>query len=161
MRGMKRLTLLAYGGGFVVSVAGCATIVSGRTAEVKLNSTPPEANVVVYDHEGNAVAQTMTPGKVLLKRGRPWLRPARYTAAFSKEGYASVETPINTKFNPWSLGNIVLGGPIGVGVDAVSGALWRPTDATIEQTLAADNGGAYTSDLELTGAEEELAMPGQ
>lgn len=157
-------TALAAGalGSLLLAASGCATIVSGRTAEVSLNSTPPGANVVVRDHEGAFVASTTTPGKVSLKRGRPWLRPAQYMATFSKPGYQPSQAMIGTKFNPWSLGNIALGGPIGLGVDAVSGALWRPTDATIEQTLAAnDDGGAYASDLELTGGEEEPATPAE
>ena len=72
-----------------------------------------------------------------LKRGRKWLKPAKYTATFEKPGYVPAEAPLDLKFNPWTLGNIVLGGPIGLGVDAASGALWRPKSSTVEQSLAA------------------------
>ena len=121
----------------VMLVSGCATIVNGRNADVTLQSTPANANVTVRDDQGVVIAQTTTPGKVTLKRGKSFLNPARYTATFEKPGYVSTETPIHPKLNPWVLGNIVLGGPIGLGVDAVSGALWRPAAKTIEQTLAA------------------------
>lgn len=117
--------------------SGCATIVNGRSADVTLQSTPSNAVVTVRDDQGMTVAQTTTPGKVTLKRGRKWLRPARYTATFEKPGYEIAEAPIQQKVNPWVLGNIVLGGPLGLGVDAVSGALWRPADKTIDQALAA------------------------
>ena len=117
--------------------SGCATIVDGRTADITLQSTPTNAIVTVRDDEGATVAQTMTPGVVTLKRGRKWLRPARYTATFEKPGYVAVETPLKPKLNPWTLGNLVVGGPIGLGVDAASGALWRPADTKIDQALAA------------------------
>jgi hypothetical protein len=117
--------------------SGCATIVNGRSADVTLQSTPPNAMVTVRDDQGVVIAQTTTPGKVTLKRSQKFLRPAHYTATFEKPGYEIAEAPIQTKVNPWVLGNIVLGGPLGLGVDAVSGALWRPADKTIEQSLAA------------------------
>jgi hypothetical protein len=117
--------------------SGCATIVNGRSADVTLQSTPPDATVTIRDDQGVVIAQTTTPGKVTLKRSQKFLRPARYTATFEKPGYEITEAPIQTKVNPWVLGNIVLGGPLGLGVDAVSGALWRPADKTIEQSLAA------------------------
>lgn len=118
------------------TVTGCATIVSGRTAEVALRSDPPEANVTVRDHEGQVVAQTITPGEVTLKRGRTWLRPAQYNATFEKPGYETTRAPLYSKFNPWVLGNIVLGGPFGLGVDLTSGSMWRPKSPTVERTLA-------------------------
>jgi hypothetical protein len=117
--------------------SGCATIVNGRSADITLQSTPSAAAVTVRDDQGVVIAQTTTPGKVTLKRSQKFLRPARYTATFEKPGYVSTETPIQPKVNPWVLGNIVLGGPLGLGVDAVSGALWRPADKTIDQALAA------------------------
>jgi len=123
--------------GVLSLTSGCATIINGRTADVTLQSTPSNATVTVRDDQGVVIAQTATPGKVTLKRGKSFLHPARYTATFEKPGYVSAETPIAPKLNPWVLGNIVLGGPIGLGVDAVSGALWRPADGTIDQALAA------------------------
>ena len=117
-------------------VGGCATIIDGRTADVSLESVPSEAAVTVHDHDGDVVARTITPGTVSLKRGRTWLRPAKYEAVFEKEGYASAHAPIETTLNPWVLGNIIIGGGAGAVVDGVTGALWRPKHSRIEQSLA-------------------------
>lgn len=130
------LSAVAFGAALVPLATGCATIVNGRTADVQLQSNPPAALATVRDHEGVVVAQTTTPGQVTLKRGRKWLRPARYTATFEKPGYYPAEAPIGGKFNPWAIGNLAIGGGLGLGVDAVSGALWRPTESTISQSLA-------------------------
>lgn len=146
--------------------SGCATIVNGRSADVTLQSTPPDAMVTVRDDQGVVIAQTTTPGKVTLKRSQKLFRPARYTATFEKPGYVSTETPIKPKLNPWVLGNIVLGGPFGLGVDLASGALWRPADKTIEQSLAAaESAKPYTppydpnhpanTDIRTASAEDE------
>ncbi|TWT99316.1 hypothetical protein Pla108_02510 [Botrimarina colliarenosi] len=116
--------------------AGCATVVSGRTAEVALHSNPPNAYATVRDLEGNLVAQTMTPGVVELKRGRTWLRPAKYHATFEKPGYVTTEAPLHSKFNPWAIGNLAIGGGLGLGVDLATGAAWKPKLATLEQSLA-------------------------
>lgn len=116
--------------------AGCATVVSGRTSEVVLRSNPPEARVTVRDHEGNLVAQTLTPGVVELKRGRTWLRPASYSATFEKPGFQTSRAPIRSKFNPWAVGNLAIGGGLGIGVDLATGAAWKPKLSTIEQSLA-------------------------
>lgn len=117
---------------------GCATVVTGRHAEVSVESMPPGAHVAVRDHEGRVVAQTVTPGSVTLRRGRSWMRPASYVATFSKPGYQVTEAPIHSNnFNPWIAGNVLIGGGLGLGVDAVTGALWRPQSSTVATTLAA------------------------
>lgn len=129
-------TLVAGSAGlFLVVAAGCATVMNGRTADVTLRSVPSEADVTVRDHNGSVVAQTTTPGKVTLKRGRSWLRPAKYSATFEKPGYQTTEAPLDAKLNPWLLGNVVLGGPVGLGVDAASGALWTPKSTEVEHAL--------------------------
>ncbi|MEO0530602.1 MAG: hypothetical protein AAF266_08500 [Planctomycetota bacterium] len=120
----------------LVTLPGCATVVNGRTADVNLKTSPPNALVTIRDAEGVVVAQTVTPGQVELKRNGSWLRPAKYTATIEREGCYPIETELKSKLNPWLLGNVVLGGPIGLGVDAATGAMWRPKHADIELPLA-------------------------
>lgn len=117
---------------------GCATIRDGKTASVLLQSTPTNAVASVYDSDGVKVAETTTPGRVELKRRGKWLRPARYTASFQKSGYQTENFPIESTVNPWIVGNVALGGVVGLGVDAATGAMWRPKHSTIEQPLVAE-----------------------
>jgi hypothetical protein len=114
---------------------GCASIISGRTSQVKIDSHPAGAHVSVRDHEGSQVAQASTPATIELKRGRTWLRPARYTATISKPGYQSARVPIRSTLNPWVFGNIFLGGPVGLAVDGTTGAGWTPNPNEIVQHL--------------------------
>lgn len=132
---LSRLAITGIVATILVVLPGCASIMDGRTADVTLRSTPSDAQVTVRDAQGVVVAQTTTPGEVKLKRNRSWLRPARYTATFEKEGFEPTESALNSKLNPWLVGNVILGGPIGLGVDAATGAIWRPQHSSVELPL--------------------------
>jgi hypothetical protein len=128
----RRITVVLI---LLVWSPGCASIISGRTSQVKIDSHPRGAHVSVRDHEGSQVAQASTPATVELKRGRTWLRPARYTATISKPGYQPAQVPIRSTLNPWLFGNIILGGPVGLAVDGTTGAGWKPKPNEIVQHL--------------------------
>jgi hypothetical protein len=118
-----------------LGLCGCASIVSGRYADVHLDSHPANAHVVVLDHKGAKVAEANTPAVVSLKRNRKFFLPAKYTASFDAPGYATAQVPLRSTLNPWVAGNIVLGGPVGLIVDTATGAGWRPKHDQISQHL--------------------------
>jgi hypothetical protein len=119
----------------VLFLAGCASIMSGRHAEVSIDSYPSNAHVVVRDRRGQQVASVNTPGKVTLKRKERIIFPARYTASIEAPGYQGAEVPIRSTVNPWVLGNVVLGGIPGLIVDNATGAAWKPRESTIYRQL--------------------------
>lgn len=119
----------------VLGMGGCASVVSGRYADVHLDSNPADAHVTVRDHRGATVAEARTPAVVSLKRNRKFFLPAKYTATFESPGYQSASVPLRSTINPWVAGNIVLGGPIGLAVDTATGAGWRPKHDQIAQHL--------------------------
>lgn len=120
----------------LVAPCGCASLVSGRHAEVAINSQPPDAQVSVRDQQGRMVASARTPAVVSLKRGDGFLRKAEYTATIEKPGYATAHVPIESRLNPWLLGNVFVGGIVGLAVDPYTGAMWRPSPSTIDEQLA-------------------------
>ena len=61
-------------------LTGCASIISGRNADVAIDSFPSNAHVIIHDNNGRQVASLNTPGVVSLKRNRRYFLPARYTA---------------------------------------------------------------------------------
>jgi hypothetical protein len=153
---MESHTMAAFGLAWLFMASGCASIISGRTAQVKIDSNPRRANVSVRDHEGMEVAAATTPATVSLKRGRTWLRPARYTASISKPGYEIAEVPIRSTLNPWVVGNIAAGGVVGLAVDGTTGAGWKPNPNEIVQQLQPITDpmeGEVESEAELAAAE--------
>jgi hypothetical protein len=125
----------AYCFAAVVSLTGCASIVSGRHAEVSIYANAPNAHVVVRDKRGQEVASVHTPGRVTLKRKDRLIFPARYTATIAAPGYETAQVPIRSTVNPWVLGNIVFGGIPGLVIDNATGAAWKPRDSEIYQEL--------------------------
>jgi len=117
-------------------LVGCASIVSGRSANVAIDSYPSNAHVTIHDKQGRTVASLMTPGVVSLKRNRKYFLPAQYTATIEAPGYAPAEVSIRSTVNPWVLGNIVIGGVPGLIVDNATGAAWRPKQSEIHSQLA-------------------------
>mgnify|MGYP001488427562 CR=1 FL=1 len=118
-----------------VHLSGCASIISGRTATMQLDSNPSDAQVVIHDKHGKEVLTTHTPATVELKRKDRFIWPARYTASFEKPGYQPQTVPIRSTLNPWVIGNVVFGGPIGLVVDSATGAGWKPKVASIQPNL--------------------------
>jgi hypothetical protein len=116
--------------------AGCASIISGRSADVAIDSYPSNARVIIHDNDGRQVASLNTPGVVSLKRNRRYFLPARYTATIEAPGYAPADVPIRYTMNPWILGNIAIGGIPGLIVDNATGAAWKPKQSEIHRQLA-------------------------
>jgi hypothetical protein len=118
--------------------SGCASIISGRNAEVAIDSYPSNAHVVIHDNDGRQVASLNTPGVVSLKRNRRYFLPARYTATIEAPGFAPAEVPVRSTVNPWVLGNVLfgLGGVAGLAVDNATGAAWMPRHSVIHSQLA-------------------------
>jgi hypothetical protein len=114
---------------------GCASIISGRHAEINIDSYPSNAHVVIHDNEGRQVAALETPGVVTLRRNRHWFLPAKYTATIEAPGYAPAEVPLRSTINPWIIGNIVIGGIPGLVVDNATGAAWKPKQSEIHTQL--------------------------
>jgi len=114
---------------------GCASIVSGRYADVTIASNPPNAHVAIRDDANREVASFQTPGTAKLKRNRKYFMPARYTAAIEAPGYETANVPIRSTGNPWALANVLVGGVPGLIVDGATGAVWQPKPSNIHQEL--------------------------
>ena len=120
----------------LLSLTGCASIVSGRHAEVAIDSYPSNAHVEIHDKRGRRVSSFNTPGVASLKRQGRYFMPARYTATIAAPGYQSAQVPLGSTVNPWIIGNIVIGGIPGLIVDNATGAAWKPKRSEIHQQLS-------------------------
>jgi hypothetical protein len=132
----KAITLAAM---LLTAAGGCASVVSGRHAEVAINSYPPDAQVSVRDGRGRMVASAQTPAVVSLKRGAGFLKKAEYTATIEKPGFSAAHVPIESTLNPWLFGNVIFGGIPGLVIDPYTGAMWRPRTAAIHEELQPSN----------------------
>ncbi|SEA22580.1 PEGA domain-containing protein [Bizionia paragorgiae] len=98
----------------VLFLSSCATIVSGSRQNVEITSEPSAATVFINEIEiGNAPVQKN------LKRNQD------YQLTLKLDGYKTYETKLERKFNAWYLGNISIGGLIGIIIDPITGAIHK------------------------------------
>ncbi len=114
-------------------LTGCATVMNwGNRWDVTVDTNPPgrSAMVTVKDAKGATVQSGITPLTVRLKSGAKYFHGAKYTI----EVDGAPTTTLDTKFNGWYIGNILIGGLIGLLiVDPLTGAMWRlPDTVTID-----------------------------
>ncbi len=102
---------------FLILLPGCATVVSGANQVVSVSTSPPGATCSI-DRGGALVGSVpSTPGVLPIgKSGRD------LTVTCTKPGYQTARTVSASSFNGWTFGNLVVGGLIGVAIDASTGA---------------------------------------
>lgn len=101
--------------GIVLSTTSCASILTGTKDKITFNSMPEGAKVF---HKG--IEKCTTPCTAEIPRSL-----SRQMVTFEKEGFNSKEIKLTKTFNPVTLVNILLGGAIGVGIDAATGSLTK------------------------------------
>jgi hypothetical protein len=112
---MIRLLLAAA---IALPCVGCASVTRGTTENISISSTPAGATAEISGLD--VPTACVTPCVVQAKRS------ADIIVTFNKEGYEPQVIPL-TKEIPGSgaagfAGNVLLGGVVGMGVDAVTGA---------------------------------------
>lgn len=121
---MKRTLLFVLGLSIVLSITSCATIFTGTKDSITFTTTPEGAKVI---HKG--VEKCLTPCTAEIPRGL-----GKQMVMFQKDGFENKEVKLTKTFNPVTLLNILLGGAIGVGIDAATGSLtkYSPKSYTVE-----------------------------
>jgi hypothetical protein len=112
-------TLLAMAGiGFALLVSGCATITKGSQQTVTI-ATDPSGAVCNMTRDAKPLAVVNpTPGSIPIEKAS-----GSIAILCRKDGYKDAAGVLSSEFQAWTFGNIILGGLIGVVVDAASGAM--------------------------------------
>jgi hypothetical protein len=119
---MRRI--VAVLGLIALGTSACATIMHGTTQEVGFSSSPTNGTVTV-----DKVPIGTTPVVAKLKRGN------NHVVAINLNGYAPYESTLTKGTSSWVWGNIIFGGFIGLGVDALTGGLYNLTPVQIQAPL--------------------------
>lgn len=124
---------LLIAAGAAMSLCACATITRGTTQAFEVKTTPPGAEV-----------QTSTG---LWCKSTPCVFPnvprnSNFVVTITKPGYKTVQTNITNENKGGGTanlaGNILVGGLIGIGVDASSGALQDLTPNPLDIVMEAE-----------------------
>jgi uncharacterized protein YceK len=100
-----------------LGLGGCASIIKGTSQSIAI-STPPATGAECTLTSSQGSWSVLTPGAVTVERSKEDIQ-----ARCVKPGYEDAVAMIPSNFEGWTVGNLVFGGLIGVGVDAATGAL--------------------------------------
>ncbi len=98
-------------------LAACATVVEGTDDLVSFESTPPGARCIIERDGARIGTVDATPGSLKLSKSKNAL-----SVTCEKQGQLTVTERVESQFTGSTFGNILIGGGIGLIVDAASGA---------------------------------------
>jgi hypothetical protein len=115
-------------------LGGCATVTRGTTEQITLNSEPPGAQA------RTSLGQNcpMTPCTFEVSR------KSEFIVTFEKDGYEPTQIPVVTKLAGAGVagfaGNVIVGGIVGMGVDAFTGSTLEHYPSPVYATLVRSKG---------------------
>jgi len=113
-------------------MSSCATIVSGSKQIVRFSSNPSTASVFIDEVEVGK-----TPFEIKLAR------ISSHSVVLKLDGYQTYQTRLTKSFNGWYIGNILIGGIIGLIIDPITGAMYNLTPDQVDAQM--NKGTAFKS----------------
>ncbi|MES2596921.1 MAG: PEGA domain-containing protein [Verrucomicrobiota bacterium] len=106
-------------------LGSCATIISGDSQKVAITSQPPGAQVKI---DG-------TPSGLVTPAEADLVRRSSHQIELELKGYAPYITTLTPSFNPVALGNILIGGLIGIACDSSTGAINKFSPGKVDAVM--------------------------
>lgn len=101
----------------LIMASGCATVVKGSKQSIGVQTDPEGASCELV-REGQVIGSVSpTPGEVEVEKDKDNIE-----VTCKKKGFNPASDSISSSFQQWTLGNLLIGGIIGVAIDAGSGA---------------------------------------
>ena len=108
----------------------CSTIVHQTSQKIPVTSDPPGALVTVACGEVDNDPKAVTPTVVRVHR-----KPNFCEISLTREGYERTAVTLGKTMSALYLGNVLIGGIIGLIVDGVNGAMWNRTPGKVDVQL--------------------------
>ena len=109
---MKSRNVLIWLGSSAVLLTGCATLTQSSTVDIRVESSPTGAECEVV----SSGTKVKTPGVVAVAK-----QCGSITIVCKKDGYEPTTRVVSSQIDKIVAGNFLFGGPIGAGVDAMTG----------------------------------------
>jgi len=128
----KTLSVIAM----ITIFSSCASIVSRNHWPLTVTTNPNGAKVEITNRRGNVVYTGTTPATVSLRSGAGFFVNESYKVKLTLDGYGEKIIPVGCTLNGWYIGNIFIGGLIGLLiVDPATGAMYRLDRGYINETF--------------------------
>jgi len=102
-----------------MALSGCASIVKGSSETIAIDTAPVSGAVCTLSNP-RGKWRVSTPGRVRVKRSE-----ADMDVSCKALGYTDASGTISSDFESWTLGNVLIGGLVGLVVDWSTGAVNR------------------------------------
>lgn len=102
----------------VALLTGCATITTGSNQNIAVTTDPDGADCSFSRNDQFIARVNPTPGSMSVSKSGSSL-----SLSCKREGYHDIVETIGSEFQAVTLGNILIGGIVGIAVDAASGAI--------------------------------------
>jgi hypothetical protein len=124
---LSRAALLAAV--LLVSVR-CATVAHGTTQAIRVESEPPGAVVSLNCVENSVPLLGRTPITIQVQR-----KSKSCAVGLAKEGYVPTTVPLQRTLSGVYIGNLLVGGVVGLVADAADGAMYKQGPPVVHVTL--------------------------
>jgi len=127
---------------FVCLVSGCASLTTGQSQPVSIEAPQcPQASCVLTNKDGKFFVDR-TPGTTMVNKSCSGL-----SVRCSRTGFPDYFDEIAAGFQAMTVGNVLIGGLVGLGVDAVTGAACKyPSSIVVDMVCADDNSSSTLAD---------------
>lgn len=112
--------------------ARCATIAHGTTEPIRVESDPPGAVVSVSCVHNSITNAGTTPITIDVER-----KSKSCAIEIAKEGYVPANVPLQRTFSGVYVGNLLVGGVVGLVADAADGAMYKQGPSVVRVSLVA------------------------
>ncbi|MCL2064470.1 MAG: hypothetical protein FWG98_08865 [Candidatus Cloacimonetes bacterium] len=121
----------------------CATIFTGTSKNVLIDSSPQGTDFTIYDRRNRVVSTGQTPHTVRLKKGAGYFSGANYRISYERPGYQNSNAQITTSLGGWYWANLLTIYSIPLGmliIDPLTGGMWQLSSTNIHRTLTHELG---------------------
>jgi len=115
-----------------ISLSACSSITNGNNQAVNFHTGEVKGAdcVVSGGRDGNVYLELTTPAKVRVRRAK-----AAIDVECKKTGYQTANLTVQSKMEATTGGNVIAGGFVGLGIDAMTGAMFKYPDTIMLEML--------------------------
>ena len=122
---MKRILNSLFFIAIALLMSNCASIVSKSSYPMRIDTNPADAKVTITNRHSLIIFEGKAPASLMLNASAGFFQPEIYSVKIERDGYVPRTVSITADMDGWFCGNILVGGPLGMIIDAATGAMYK------------------------------------
>ena len=109
---------------------GCASVMNGGggdSMEISTTGCEEDGKIRCEVFTDNGDTKITAPARITVERDKDPIT----VVCSNKKKTATGELVVESGYNAMNVGNLLIGGVIGIGIDAATGAMWKYPDAVV------------------------------